>query len=292
MKVSEALAKGQPTLSFEFFPPKTTEQEEHLFSVLAQLKAFQPDFASVTYGAMGTTREKTFQWVKEIKERFKIDPVAHLTCISATKKSILLQLEQFEAIGVNNILSLRGDPPEGSNDFTPPADGFSYAKDLVAFIKVHKPEFCLGVAGYPEGHRESPSLERDTALLKEKVEAGADYIISQLFFDNRFFFDFLDRCRKAGIKAPIIPGIMPITSLKQLRKMTDICGATIPQKLLEQLEKHESDRSAVEKIGVEWAVGQCEELLGAEVPGIHYFVMNQSGPISQILKQLTFARRQ
>lgn len=285
MKVSEALGKGS-TLSFEFFPPKTPEQETHLFAVLEQLKTFKPDFVSVTYGALGTTCERTFQWVKAIKEKFAIPPVAHLTCIAADKKSIAAQIEAFDAIGVNNILALRGDVPEGTPDFTPPPDGFSHARELVAFIKQLKPSFCVGVAGHPEGHCEAPSLERDTLFLKEKIDAGADYVITQLFFDNRYYFDFVDRCRKAGIKVLIIPGIMPITSLHQIKKMTGICGATIPQKLLEQLEKHEADKEAIAKIGEEYAVLQCQELLEADVPGLHFFVMNQSGPISKVLGQL------
>jgi methylenetetrahydrofolate reductase (NADPH) len=292
MKVIDALQKGDPTLSFEFFPPKTPEQEEHLFAVLGQLQNFKPDFVSVTYGALGNTRGRTFQWVKAIKGKYGIEPVAHLTCIAADKKSVASQLDEFDSVGVNNILALRGDVPEGTTDFTPPADGFSHARDLVAFIKRTQPHFCVGVAGHPEGHCESPSLERDTAFLKEKIEAGADYVITQLFFDNRYYFDFVDRCHKTGIKVPIIPGIMPITSLHQIKKMTGICGATIPDKLLEKLEKHEADRVAIAQIGEEQAIAQCQELLESEVPGIHFFVLNQAEPISKILGQLTSFRPQ
>jgi methylenetetrahydrofolate reductase (NADPH) len=286
MKVIEALAQGT-TLSFEFFPPKTPDQEIRLFEVVKQLKSFNPNFASVTCGALGTGREKTFYWVKQIKEQFRIEPVAHLTCVAASKDSILDQIEELHKIGVTNILALRGDPPEGDEEFVPPENGFRYARELISFIRSHKFDFCLGAAGYPEGHREAPSLEKDTQYLKEKVEAGADYIITQLFFDNRYYFDFLERCKKAGIKVPIIPGIMPVTSLKQVRKMTEICGATIPEKLLEKLEKFDGDKKAVAELGVEQAVSQCQELLEAEVPGLHFFVMNQSGPISQILKGLS-----
>jgi methylenetetrahydrofolate reductase (NADPH) len=290
MKVSEALGKGKPTLSFEFFPPKTPEQELRLFAILEQLKLFNPDFVSVTYGALGSTRERTFKWVKDIKEKFSIPPVAHLTCIAADKKSIAAQIEEFDSIDINNILALRGDVPADTPDFTPPHDGFFHARDLVAFIKKIKPLFCVGVAGHPEGHCEASSLERDTVFLKEKIEAGADYVITQLFFDNRYYFDFVDHCNKVGIKVPIIPGIMPITSLHQIKKITGMCGATIPSKLLEQLEKHEADKDAVAKIGEEHAILQCQELIEAEVPGLHFFVMNQSEPISKILKQLTSFR--
>lgn len=279
VKVIEKLNKGKPTLSFEFFPPKTPEQEAHLYEVLGQLQQFRPDFTSVTYGALGTTSGKTFRWVAEIKNKFKIEPVAHLTCVAATRESILAQLNELEGMGVENILALRGDPPEGQPDFTPPPNGFRYAKELVAFIKKHQPGFCLGVAGFPEGHPQSPSLAKDTEYLREKITAGGEYVITQLFFDNRHYFGFVERCRKAGINVPIIPGIMPIISLKQVKKMTKVCGATIPADLLAKLEKNE-------KIGIEYAITQCRELLERGVPGIHFFVMNQSGPISQILDQL------
>lgn len=279
MKVTEKLNKGRPTLSFEFFPPKTPEQEAHLYEVLGRLKRYQPDFTSVTYGALGTTSEKTFRWVKEIKNQFNIEPVAHLTCIAATRGSILSQLNELEGMGVQNILALRGDPPEGQMDFSPPPNGFQYAKDLAAFIKENKPDFCLGVAGFPEGHPRSPSLVKDIEYLKEKIEAGGEYVITQLFFDNQYYFDFVDRCRKAGINVPIIPGVMPIVSLKQIKKMTKVCGATIPAGLLAKIEENE-------KFGIDYAIVQCRELLEHGVPGIHFFVMNQAGPISRILDNL------
>ena len=284
MKISEKLKQGKPTISFEFFPPKTEEQEKHLYEVLAQLKDFKPDFVSVTYGALGATREKTFRWVKEIKDKFGIDPVAHLTCVAATKESILSQLKELESMGVENILALRGDPPEGQTDFVPPPDGFKYARDLIVYIKENHPRFCLGVAGFPEGHPKAASVSADISHLKAKIDAGGEYVITQLFFDNRHYFSFVERCRKAGINVPILAGIMPIVSHKQINKMTEICGATIPPELSTRLEKNPAD---VEKIGVEYAISQCRSLLKSGVPGLHFFVMNQSGPISQILKQLS-----
>jgi len=286
MKVIDKLRSGKVTLSFEFFPPKTKEQEEKLYEVIKQLKELNPDFTSVTYGALGTTQEKTFFWVKQLKEKFKIDPVAHLTCVAAKKESILQQLEELEAMGIENILGLRGDPPEGQSDFKAPHDGFKYAKELIAFVKQHKPGFCLGAAGFPEGHPKAPGLKKDIEYLKQKIDAGAEYIITQLFFDNRFYFEFLERAKNTGIKVPIIPGIMPITSLKQIRKMTDICGATIPKDLLVKLEKFEGDPAAVRQLGVEYATSQCRDLLGQKVPGLHFFVMNQSGPITSILSNI------
>ena len=286
MKVSEAVGGKVPALSFEFFPPKTPEQESDLYATLAQLIQYKPDFVSVTYGAMGNNRERTFYWVREIKEKFFIDPLVHLTCINADKTSISKQLDELDFMGINNILALRGDPPAEAKDFTPPPDGFSFAKDLIAFIKQKKPEFCVGAAGFPEGHPGAASAAADVQHLKQKVEAGAEFVISQLFFDNRYFFDYVTRCRTEGIYLPIVPGIMPITSLKQVKKMTEICGATVPATLLDKMEKHKADKKAIEQVGVELAVAQCRELIAAEVPGLHFFVMNQAGPISRILKEL------
>jgi methylenetetrahydrofolate reductase (NADPH) len=285
MKVIEALKKKK-TLSFEFFPPKTKEQEEKLFSVISELKKFSPDYVSVTYGALGAARERTLFWVKEIREKFGLEPVAHLTCVAANRDSILQQVEELGNIGVENILALRGDPPEGMARFVPPLDGFHFAKELVAFIKKHYPQFCLGAAGYPEGHPESRDVKADVLYLKEKVDSGADYIVTQLFFDNAYYFYFIKRCEKAGISVPIIAGIMPITNYKLLQKMTKICGAAVPRELLTKLEKHKDDPNSVREIGIEQAVKQCSELKEAGVPGLHFFVMNQSGPITEILKQL------
>ena len=193
------------------------------------------------------------------------------------------QLDELEAAGVNNVLALRGDPPEGQDEFVPPRHGFSHACELVAFIKEQKPNFCVGVAGYPEGHPEAESIEKDIDHLKMKVDVGADYIITQLFFDNKFFFDLVSRAKKIGIKVPIIPGLMAITSLKQLKKMTDMCGAAIPADLLKSLEAADGDKEVVQKIGIEQTTKQATELLEKGVPGLHFFVMNQSGPISTIL---------
>lgn len=286
MKVIDLFKSGKQTLSFEFFPPKTPSQEENLFKVIGELKNFNPDFVSITYGAMGTTGEKTFYWAKKIKNEFGLEPVAHLTCVAATKEGIRRQLDELAQMGVSNILALRGDPPEGQNEFVPPADGFKYAKELVAFIKGHHPEFCVGVAGFPEGHISTKDLSVDIKHLKEKIDAGAEYIITQLFFDNKYYFDFVSECGKAGINVPIVPGIMPITSLKQLKKMTSICGATIPEGLLYKLEQNAENPDIIEQLGIEHAVLQCKELFGSKAAGAHFFVMNQSGTISKILKDI------
>lgn len=283
MKVTEAFSDDKPTLSFEFFPPKTPEQEKHLFEVIAQIKALNPDFVSITYGAMGTTRDKTFYWAKEIKHRFGLEPLAHLTCVAASRDDIAAQLDELEKIGVENILALRGDPPAGTDKFVPPAHGFKYAKELIAFIKKTKPAFCLGAAGFPE-KRGAQEIE----FLKEKVGAGAEYVITQLFFDNRYFFDFVERCRQAGITVPILPGLMPITSTHQIKRMTEVCGATIPEQLLKKLERYGADPAAIAEIGIEQAMDQSEELIAAGVKGIHFFVLNQAGPVTRILRELKF----
>lgn len=286
MKVIEVLNKNTPTLSFEFFPPKTPDQEKKLFEALAELKTYKPDFVSVTYGAMGTTREKTFFWVKEIKEKYGIEPVAHLTCVAATKDDIARQLDDFESIGVINLLALRGDPPAGEINFVPPQNGFKFAKELISFIKDKKPHFCLGAAGFPEGHPKTNNIDLDIQYLKEKITAGAEYVISQLFFDNRFFFNFVEKCQQAGVKIPIIAGLMPIVSLQQIKRITETCGASIPVKLQDELNRHQSDPKSIKQIGIAQASRQAEELLKAGVPGIHFFVLNQAEAMSAILSHL------
>jgi methylenetetrahydrofolate reductase (NADPH) len=282
LKVIEVINKGKTTISFEFFPPKTVEQEARLFAALDELKAYHPDFASITCGAMGTNRDKTLDWAKVIKQH-GVDPVVHLTCIAETKEIILNQLKEMKNLGIENILALRGDAPVDQGLGT---GEFSYASDLVTFIKKQAPEFCLGVAGYPEKHPQCASLEDDINHLKTKVDAGADYIITQLFFDNKYYFNFVDHCRQVGIKVPVIPGIMLITSLKQLKKMTEVCGAIIPTELLARLEAADGDNQLVQQIGIEHAVQQCRELIKSKVPGLHFFVMNQAGPVKRVLQSL------
>lgn len=286
MKITEAFNQGRPALSFEFFPPRDQEQENALYQVISRLRSFRPDYVSVTYGALGTTQAKTFFWAARIKNEFGIEPVAHLTCVAADKRKIKEQLKALAALKVNNILALRGDPPADQPDFVPPNDGFAHADELIAFIKSVDPGFCLGAAGYPEKHPEAVSLSADIDNLKKKVRAGAEFIVSQLFFDNCFFFDFVKLCRQAGIDLPIIPGIMPISSWKQINKMAEMCGASLPETLLKTLKENENNPPAIEAIGREQAVRQCQELLRAGVPGLHFFVLNRAEPISSILKEL------
>ncbi len=287
MKVIEALKENKQTISFEFFPPKTEEQEKKLFGVIEKLKQFNPNFVSITCGALGTTKDKTIFWVKKIKQDFGLEPVAHLTCVAETRDSLEKHIDELYNLGVKNILALRGDPPEGHQKFVPPNNGFRYANQLVEFIKKKNPDFCIGVAGYPEKHRESESIEKDTEYLKQKVNAGADYVISQLFFEPNMFLAFLERCEKSGITVPILPGIMIITSLKQLTKLTQMCGASIPKALKDKLEKHQDDPEAIKQIGIDEAVKLCLKLKEKNIPGLHFFVMNQAKAISSVLQRLS-----
>lgn len=272
MKVIDAIKKDALTLSFEFFPPKTFEDEIELLEVIAQLKQLKPNYVSVTYGALGNTRAGSFDLVVKIKKDFQIEPVAHLTCVAAMQDKIKEQLDELEKNGIENILALRGDRPgEGMGIGNGKVEDFKYAVDLVAFIKKQNPEFCIGVAGYPEKHPEAKDFEEDIKHLKEKVDAGANYIVTQMFFDNQYYFNFVEHCRKAGIKVPIIPGIMPVTNSKQIEKIVEISGVKIPPNFT---------------LGAESTIKQCKELLAAKVKGLHFFVLNRAEPISSILHEL------
>lgn len=292
MNVCAALNQGQPTLSFEFFPPKTEEQEKQLFETISLLKEFKPDFVSVTYGAMGQTKDKTFFWAEKIK-RLGLEPVVHLTLIGFSDEAAIARaIDKLAGLKIENVLALRGDPPDNDPGFFKSSQwGKSYARELVGFIKGHSSRICVGVAGYPEKHPAAQNMNVDIQRLKEKISEGAEYVVTQLFFDNQHYFSFVDKCRQAGITVPIIPGIMPITSFKQIQKMTRICGATIPGQLAKKLADHQDDKTAIEALGIEHAIDQCRQLLAAKVPGIHFFVMNQAGPISKILKELKPFRR-
>jgi methylenetetrahydrofolate reductase (NADPH) len=282
MKISEILNKKEFIVSFEFFPPKKEENEHILFETIEKLKPFNPDFVSITYGAGGSTRDKTAYWTKLIKKDFDINVMMHLTCIAATKSDIDANLSMLEQEGIENILALRGDPPR---DF--PEDKikkeFRYAYELVSFIK-NRGDFSVGVAGYPEGHIESENLEKDIEHLKQKVDCGADFVVTQLFFDNTYFYDFLDRAAKYNINVPIIPGIMPITNINQVIKFTEMCGATVPETLIkEMIDKSEEDMF---KIGVEYAIKQCIDLKKNGVRGLHFYTLNKSEATKLVLEGL------
>jgi len=287
MKISELLRQVNRSISFEFFPPKTKEGEEALFKTIKELEHINPTFVSVTYGAGGSTRDRTRNIVKKIHERTSLTVMAHLTCIGHTKKELLEILQDYRNIGIQNILALRGDIPVNVENFHIPEDGCKFANELVELIRTEFNDwFSIGVAAYPEGHPESPNLERDVYYFKKKVEAGADFAITQMFFDNRYFYDYLELCEKEGIDIPIIPGIMPITNFKQIRKFALMCGATIPEPLVKKLEKVQDKNEEVEKIGIEFAVKQCEDLLENGVKGLHFYTLNKSKATIEIYNQI------
>ena len=285
MKISEILKQGLHPFSFEFFPPKTDDGFEQLFQTIENLKSWNPGYVSVTYRAGGSTRTKTLDLVGRIKHQIGLEGMAHLTCVGHTTDEIRSILDRLKEDGIENILALRGDPPKGEDSFVKTKNGFGFGSELVGFISKHY-SFCLGVAGYPEGHIESPDLKIDLDNLKRKLDAGADFIVTQLFFDNRYFFDFLERARASGIQVPIIPGIMPIINAKQTQRFTKMCGASIPPELMERLEQNQEDAAAVRQIGVEHATTQCDELLKSGVPGIHFYTLNQSKATLAILENL------
>jgi methylenetetrahydrofolate reductase (NADPH) len=289
MKISELLKGEAPVFSFEFFPPKTPQGVEHLFETVENLKSLSPSFVSVTYGAGGSTHELTVDLVSRIKNDLNIEAMAHLTCIGAGQDEIHQILERLKRCCIDNVLALRGDPPNGQGTFLKPENGFAYASELVAYLRKHF-HFSLGGACYPEGHIECPDLVKDLEHLKRKVDSGLDFVITQLFFDNQYFFDFIERADRAGIRIPIIPGIMPITNVNQVKRFTRMCGASIPESLLLELESVDGDGEAVMKIGVRHAVEQCRDLLQQGVPGIHFYTLNKSSATQAILELLSDLR--
>ena len=287
MLIKDILAKQKPSFSFEFFPPITEAGWDSLFQTISDLTSLQPDSVSVTYGAGGSTRDQTHKLVTRITRETDITVVAHLTCIGSTQEEIEAILQRYDDAGVHNILALRGDPPKGQTEWTATAGGFTYAADLVAFIKAKFPHFGIGVAGFPEGHCATPNRLKEMEFLKAKMDAGADYICTQLFFDNRDFYDFRDRCRLAGITQPIIAGLMPVTSQQGMSRMAELAaGARIPAPLLKSVAKCSTD-AAVEKTGIHWLTEQVRDLLNHDIDGIHFYTLNKSAATRQVYETLT-----
>jgi methylenetetrahydrofolate reductase (NADPH) len=286
MLVRDILKQEKFSFSFEFFPPKEEQQWEKLFQAIADLMPLKPSYVSVTYGAGGSTRDRTHNLVVRIQKETDLTVVSHLTCVGSTREEMLAILNKYDASGVHNILALRGDPPKGATNFQQPAGGFGHAAELVAFIKQNFPHFCVGVAGFPEGHPETPNRLLEIDHLKAKVEAGADFIVSQLFFDNRDFYDFCERCELAGITVPIIAGIMPITSRNGMIRMADLAaGARVPARLLRSIERAGSDEF-IQKVGVHWATEQVRDLIDHGVRGIHFYTLNNSRETLKIYEAL------
>jgi methylenetetrahydrofolate reductase (NADPH) len=285
MRIVDKLAGSGCAISFEFFPPKDEEGVGRLFRTVAELAPLAPAYVSVTYGAGGSTRQLTVDLVGRIQRDVGIDAMAHLTCVGATRAELSGVLDQLEASGVQNVIALRGDPPKGSTTFVTPEGGFGHASELVAFIRP-RGKFCVAGACYPEKHPEAESLEADVQKLKLKVDAGAQFLITQLFFDNADYFAFVERARAAGINVPIVAGIMPITNVSQIKRFSAMCGAKVPAALLQHLEPVAADTDAVCEVGVSHAVKQCEELISRGVPGIHFYTLNRSRATLEILRRL------
>ena len=286
MKIKELFDKGKPVFSFEFFPPKDEGGITVLIDTVKSLQVLNPSFVSVTYGAGGSTRRKTIEITKRIKQELGIEAMSHLTCVGHSRDEISAILDEIEESGIENIMTLRGDPPRGETNFVPHPDGFRHANELVAFIKSRKPAMCLGVAAYPEGHPEAPSKEADLANLKRKADAGADFVVTQLFFDHRDYFDLIDRAQGIGIRLPVIPGIMPVTDVTQIKRFTQMCGAKIPPALSAELETADGKKDVVVEIGIRHSTTQCEALLQNGAPGVHFYTLNKSTSTRTILSAL------
>ncbi len=295
MQIRDLLAAGKPSFSFEFFPPKNEEAAAQLEKTIAELSILEPTFVTVTYGAGGSTREKTIDIVSRIKRETGIEAMAHLTCVGSTRSDLLQVLDRLTSNGVENILALRGDPPKGEAAFQAVEGGFRYASELVAFIREeYGDRVCIGGAGYPERHVECANPAVDLDHLKRKVDAGLDFITTQLFFDNRVYFEFVERARGCGINVPIVPGIMPITNASQTERFTVSCGATLPFELAAELNRRRDDQRAVQQLGVAHATSQCIELLMGGAPGLHFYTLNRSSATSEIfaaLRATGFAER-
>jgi methylenetetrahydrofolate reductase (NADPH) len=285
MRIADRLQEGRPCFSFEFFPPKTEEGVAALFATLRELAELSPDFVSVTYGAGGSTRRLTVELVTAIKRETGIEAMAHLTCVGHSRSELTEILERLRAAGVANVLALRGDAPREAPLAAQP-DGLEHANQLAAFIREGGYPFCLGGACYPEAHLESANLDEDLAFTRKKVEAGAEFLITQLFFDNAFYFHFVERARKAGITCPIVPGLMPLTNIAQIDRITQMCGATIPMRLKLALDKRKDDPEAVLQLGVAHATIQAMDLLANGAPGLHFYTLNRSRASRMILTAL------
>jgi methylenetetrahydrofolate reductase (NADPH) len=289
MRINELLASETPVFSFEFFPPKTDAGEQNLYAALRDLKALDPSFVSVTYGAGGSSREKTIEIVKRIKDEFGLEAMAHFTCVGATVGELRETLSEMQEAGIENVLALRGDPPEDQAGWTKTDGGLEYSHELVELIGGDYP-FAIGAACFPETHIHAESAETDLRYLAEKVQAGVDFLITQMFFDNDFYFDFVKRARAAGVTVPIIPGVMPITKVGQVERMAQMCGSEIPAGLRAELHARKDDSEAVLDFGVAYATLQCSELLAAGAPGIHFYTLNRSPATRAIVSALKLTR--
>ena len=280
---------GRPFFSFEFFPPKTDAGEENLFRTIEHLRELHPAFVSVTYGAGGSSRTRTLELVTRIRQETDIEPVAHMTCAGATVGELRANLDALTAAGIDNVLALRGDPADGADTFVPAPGGLAHGHELIRLIRDNY-AVAIGAACYPEKHPETERSDAEVRYAKRKEDSGADFLITNLFFDNRAYFEFVARARAGGVTVPIIPGIMPVTNVDQIRRFTTKIGAHIPGSLLEPLEDRKEDPDAVLQLGVAWATLQCAELLAGGAPGIHFYTLNRSPATRAILTALLAAQ--
>jgi methylenetetrahydrofolate reductase (NADPH) len=274
--LSELFAQRRPLRSIEFFPPKDDAGVEALRKTAAALRSISPDFVSVTYGAGGSTRQRTAQVSGLLKTEFGFTVMPHLTCVGHSRGELDEIADRIHSDGFRNIMALRGDPPKGSSSFLPAADGLRYASELVSLLKARHPDFCLGAAGYPEKHPEAQSSDADLDNLRRKVDAGAAFVTTQLFFDNDAYYRFVERCRARGISVPIVPGLMPVLSLKQIQRFTSMCGASLPSTLVRRLEAAGEAAEIAESVGIDWALGQIRDLLASGAPGYHLYTLNRA----------------
>jgi methylenetetrahydrofolate reductase (NADPH) len=288
MRIEQILEQHRPVFSFEFFPPKDDQGMENLKRVVSELKDDAPAYVSVTYGAAGSTRERTVEITKWIKQELGIEAMAHLSCVGEPTERLIEILTQIQEAGVENVLALRGDPPRGETEWTPHPGGLSYSVELIRLI-AERFDFCVGAACFPEIHPDAPNRDSDLRYAREKQEAGAAFLITQLFFDNELYFDFVEHARGAGITVPIVPGIMPITNYGQIKRFTEMCGATIPDELERELNGRADDPEAVAELGVAYATLQCSDLLARGAPGVHFYTLNRSPATRAILAALRAA---
>lgn len=285
MSLRETYADGRFGLSFELFPPKTDKGEESLFRHVERLLKFQPDYVTCTYGAGGSTRDKTLRVVEQVRQRFQIPVASHLTCVGANVDQLKGYLAEAETRGVDYIVALRGDPPKGDTEFRQATGGLRYANELVTLIREQFPQFGVAVAGYPEKHQEAASAEVDLENLKRKVDSGADVVITQLFYDNQDFFSFRERYRQLGMTAPLVPGLLPVTNLAQIQRISSLCGAQLPSDFVEELSARD-DADWQFEVGVRHATRQAQELVDQGVDGLHFYVLNRSQATSRVLEHV------
>jgi methylenetetrahydrofolate reductase (NADPH) len=285
MRIDRILDERYPCFSFEFFPPKTDEGMENLFNAVAELRKDNPGFVSVTYGALGSTRDRTIEITKRIKRDLGVEAMSHLTCVGATTEQLRAILDEIGEAGIENVLALRGDPPQGETEWKPTPGGLKYSTELAQLISQNY-DYAVGAACFPEVHPQAADMESDLRFLKKKVEAGARFLITQLFYDNELYFNFVDKAREAGIDVPIIPGLMPITNYQQIKRITGMCGATIQSDLEKELATRADDPDAMLELGVAYATLQAADLLARGAPGIHFYTLNKSPATRAILSAL------